>query len=547
MTADDEFPQRGAAGRAVVATASPLATGAALRMLARGGSAADALVAALAVLTFAEANASGFGGGAVIVWHHAGSGASGVVDGLSAAPARVTAALQQDFDGRVIPLERVMTGGRSVGVPGALRALELFHRRFGRLGWASLLEPAIEMAEAGIPMPVNLSRTLGEVPGMKDEPMTRALFFGVDGRPLPAGATIRNPAFGRTLRLVAEEGAGALYEGALARAMVDAACGDVLPSALTERDFAEYCAIERAPLRAALGEATVLTAPPPVFGGLVAGQILGIMQARGLVGQDLAASDAALHVLCEAGRLAYADRGAYVGDPDFVDDPSTALLDGGYLEARARLIDDAAVAARVAPGRVAGVAAAAPGGGLGGSLTSHMVVVDGHGLVASMTTTVNQQFGSRLAACGFYLNNVQTNFAKTPEAGGVASRNAMAPGKRAMTSFAPALLLGANGLPRAAIGGSGGNRIPGFVANGLLRVAAGGRDAAAVVAAPHALRSGAVTDIEPALAAHVPALTRRGHWAMVRRLDAAAQAAVRDGEGWTAGADPRRGGSAGAM
>lgn len=535
---------QGARGQVVAATASPWATQAALDVLRRGGSAADAVVTAQAVLTFAEPNASGLGGGALIVWHDAASRTSGVLDGLSAAPARVTAALQEDFDGRTIPAERAVIGGRSVGVPGAVRALDDIHARFGRLAWASLLEPAIVLAEQGIPMPPNLARTLGEVPGMKDEPMTQALFFA-EGRPLPVGAPIRNPGLARTLRILADEGAGAFYEGALVAEMVAAVQADVLPGTLTAADFAAYRAIERLPLRLPMGEDTVLTAPPPAFGGLVAGQIVGMMSARGLLGADFAVNEAAVHVLCEAGRLGYADRGAYVGDPAFVDDPAQALLDPDYLAHRAALIGEDRVLRRVGPGRVAGYAPAAPGGGLGGTLTSHMVVADAAGLVVSMTTTVNQQFGSRLSACGFYLNNVQTNFAKVPEMGGVPSRNVMAPGKRPMTSFAPTLVIGRDGQVRAGIGGSGGNRIPGFVANGLLRIAAGGRDAAAVVAAPHALRTGMVTDVEPALREHVAALSQRGHWVMLRRLDAAAQAAVRDGAAWTAGADPRRGGAAG--
>jgi len=540
-------PTRSAAGKVVVATASPLATRIAADMLARGGSSADALVAAQAVLSLVEPNASGLGGGCVIVWHDTRSGRSGVVDGLSAAPARVTERLELDFDGRHIPQERAMTGGRSVGVPGALRALELLHGKFGRLSWAETLTPAIAMAEEGVAMPFYLAKTLAEFSPMRDEPMTQAVMLGADNRPLPVGSRLRNPQLAVSLTQIAQEGAGALYEGKLGRAIVDAVTRDVLPGALTEADLAGYRAIEREPLRAKLGHETVLTAPPPVFGGMAMGQILGLMQARGLLGQDPTGSDHTTHILCEAGRLAFADRGAYVGDPDFTDSPAQALLEPGYLAERAKLIQDGAVAASVTSGRLANASAGAAGGGMASSLTSHIVVVDAFGLVVSMTTTINQNFGSRLSAGGFYLNNVQTNFARFPKSGGIASRNAMAPGKRPMTSFAPALLLGTDGRPRAAIGAGGGNRIVGFVANGLLRIAAGMQDAAEVVASPQALNWGSVSDLEPPLRDYIPALVARGHWPMLRRMDGGTQAMIRTSTGWTAGGDPRRDGSAAAV
>ena len=542
MTPD--LPVRAASGHVVVATASPRASRAAADALSAGGSAADALVAAQAMLTLVEPNASGFGGGCVSGWHDARTGQSGVVDGLSAAPAWVTERLELDFDGRSIPAERAMTGGRSVGVPGALRALELFHRRFGALGWGTLLDPVAALAEDGLAMPAYLAKTLGEIGAMRDEPLTQAVLLGPDARPLPPGIPIRNPALARSLRWLARDGAAAFYEGPIGHEVIAAVANDILPGTMTAADLAGYRAIERAPLRARLGDDVVLTAPPPVFGGLAMGQILGLMQAQGLLGQDPTADAASLHALLEAGRLAFADRGAYVGDPDFVDSPAQALLDPAYLDDRARLIRDDHVTHPVAPGRLDGVVPGAPGGGMASSMTSHVVVADAHGLVVSMTSTINQNFGSRLSAGGFYLNNVQTNFARYPHRQGIASRNAMAPGKRPMTSFAPALLLDPAGRPRAAIGAGGGNRIVGFVANGLLRIAAGATDAAAVIAAPQAMCAGQVADLEPPLRAHLAALLARGHWPMLRRMDGGTQAVIRQGDGWTAGGDPRRDGTA---
>jgi gamma-glutamyltranspeptidase / glutathione hydrolase len=540
-------PTRHAAGRVAVATASPLATQVAARVLAQGGSAADAVLAAQAVLCLVEPNASGLGGGSVILWQDACSGAAGVVDGLSCAPARVTTRLELDFDGRMIPAERALTGGRSVGVPGALRALELLHGRFGRLCWADCLAPAIALAEDGVPMPRYLAKTLGEITAMRDESLAQSALLGPDHRPLPSGTVFRNPALARSLREIAEDGAGALYEGRIARAMLDKVTSDLLPGTLTAADLAGYRAVERVPLRARLGDGTVLTAPPPVFGGMAMGQILGLMQAQGFLGVDPCGSAAALHALCESGRLAFADRGAYVGDPAFCAAPAQALLDPGYLAERAGLIQPGAMLPRVTAGRIPGVEPGAPGGGMSGSMTSHLVVTDAQGMTISMTTTINQNFGSRLSAAGFYLNNVMTNFARHPEVKGLAARNALAPGKRAMTSFAPSILLDSTGAVQAAIGAGGGNRIVGFVANGLLRIAAGQTDAAALVAAPQGMCAGSFVDLETPLQPHAAALRQRGHYVMLRRMDGGTQALIRNGEFWSAGGDPRRDGSAAAL
>src|SRR5271165_4284479 len=179
-----------ARGRAAAATANPLASWAALTMLRAGGAAIDGAIAAQAVLTVVEPNASGIGGGAMIVLHDRGT--THLIDGLAAAPARVPERLETDFDGRSIPAERAVYGGRTVGVPGVLRALDVAHRRFGRLPWTRLFEPAVALAEGGFPLAPYLVRTLQEIPPMRDEAMARALYCGGTEAPLPAGTRLHN-------------------------------------------------------------------------------------------------------------------------------------------------------------------------------------------------------------------------------------------------------------------------------------------------------------------------------------------------------------------
>lgn len=520
----DESRSRAARGTAVAATAHPLASWAALAMLRQGGSAVDAAIAAQAVLTAVEPNASGFGGGALLlVADHGGVRA---FEGLSAAPIRVTSQLDRDFDGRTVPADRIAFGGRTVGVPGALRALEAAHRAHGILPWASLFEPALELAEDGYPLSPYLLRTLLENPGAQTESMATELFCGGGRMPLATGTVLRNPDLAATLRIIAAGGADAFYAGQIARDICAAVAADPFPGVLTPADFASYCATERKPVRFALGERQVVGGCLPAFGATAVGQVIGIAAQHGLCGLGVDISADEIHILAEAGRLAFADRARYAGDPDvrFID--LQALVDPAYLADRAALLNPHRRIETISPDTVER-----------GSMTSHLSIADSRGQVVSMTSTINNNFGARISVGGFYLNNVMTNFASRPMMQPV---NAMGPGRRARTSIAPCIVLDAQSQPMAAIGAGGGNRIVGYVANALLRLAGGMDDAQSMLASPHALNFNGVTEIEPPLERHTASLTRRGHWVVVRRLDAGTQAIIRTPGGWAAGGDPRR-------
>ncbi len=531
----------------MVATASPFASRAAQAVLARGGSAADAVVAAQAVLGVVEPQASGLGGGTVIVWHDARDGSSGVIDGLASAPAQVTDRLEIDFSGRKIPHARVLFGGRTVAVPGTVRALATLHRRFGRETWRPLFDAARQLAEEGFALPPYLVKTVRELGPLQDEPLARAVYGQSQAQVQPEGTVVRNPAYAATLQALASDGPDVLYEDSpITAAIVAAVRGDVLPGRLTLSDLRNYQVVERDCLVYQVGEQKVLTAPPPVFGGLAVGQILGLQQALGLSASDPGGSVESMHSVCESGRLAFADRGAYVGDPAFGEVPTADLLSPGYLSERARLVERHKTQAEVAAGLPSvRVAPSSDGTGIVSAMTSHLVVTDGYGLSISMTTTINSNFGSRLSAAGFFLNNAMTNFARFPQTAGLRpSANALAPGKRPMTSFAPSIVCDRDGRPELLVGAGGGNRIVGFVANAVLRLRAGQRDAQRIVSSPQVLNWNGLTDIEPALAGHSQGLDQRGHWTMVRRMDGGTQACVRNGDLWNGGADPRRDGLA---
>lgn len=541
----DSRRQRPARGRtSMVATAHPLASRAAFAILAQGGSAADAAVAAQMVLTVVEPNASGIGGGTIVL-HHAPDGTVTALDGLAAAPARVVPRLEIDLDGRILPRDRVMTGGRAAGVPGTVRVLELLHRRHGRLPWARLFDDAVTLAQAGFALQPYLAGVVRDHAGIAADPASAALWFMAGGGLRPVGAIVRNPELARTLQRLAEGGADAFYQGPVARSIVAAVAASGFPGFIEERDLADYRAVERQPLRLDVLGHQVWTMPPPVFGGLAVLQLLALAERRGFVHLPEEGAEA-VHLLAEAGRLAFADRSVWLGDPDFVDVPVAGLLDPGYLDERARLIAATARPGRAEPGHPPGAGAAGGiGVGMASSLTSHLSIADGAGAVVSMTTTINQNFGARLAPSGFYLNNVQTNFARFDQTGGRPARNRAEPGKRPITSMAPMLVRDPQGQPVLAIGAGGGNRIVGYVANGILRSLVGGLDPQAALNRPHVLNPNAATEIEPGLAHLAPDLSQRGHELVVRRMDGGCQALRRYADGsLEGGADPRRDGLA---
>ncbi len=525
----DPTRSRPAIGRAAAATANPLASWAACTMLQAGGSAVDAAVAAQAVLTAVEPNASGIGGGAILLV--ARDDAVTAIDGLSMSPGRVTERLDRDFDGRIVPAERATFGGRTAGVPGALRALELAHHQFGVLPWADLFAPAIALCEDGYPMSAYLLRALRENPGVQTEAMARALFAHADGGLLAVGTPIRNPALAETFRRIAAGGADEFYEGGIARDICRAVASDPFPGTMTPEDFSAYSPTVRRAPRFAMGPYQVVGGGLPAFGAIAVGQVIGIAAAMGLTGLGADLSADAVHILAEAGRLAYADRAVYAGDPDFCPCDVAALLEPGYLAGRAAVLDPR----RRTEGLTAGTAE-------GESMTSHVSIADGRGCIVSMTTTINNNFGSRVSVGGFYLNNVVTNFAARPIESGRRSVNAMGRHKRARTSIAPCLVFDAAGAVVASVGAGGGNRIIGYVANALLRLAGGMDDPQAILSAPHALNAGGMTELEPPLDRHVAELAARGHWMMPRRLDGGTQMVLRSGDQWAAGGDPRRDG-----
>lgn len=530
----------------MIAAAHPLAVEAGAEVLDAGGSAADAMVAAQAVLGLVEPQSSGLGGGAFLLWYDAGTGEVTTLDGRETAPLAATPTLFQDVGGETLGFFDAVVGGLSVGTPGTPALMEEAHRRWGRTPWPALLAPAIRLAEEGFPVSPRLAGLVArdaERPGRF--PATAAYFLPGDD-PLRAGETLKNPAYAETLRTLAGEGAGAFYAGPIAEdivATVRGAPGN--PGLLSALDLAIYQVRERAPVCVPYRALEVCGMGPPSSGGLGVGQILGMLAPFDL--SALGPSDPeSARLIGDAARLAFADRGRYMADSDFVPMPSEGLIDPDYLAERAELLTGDDALPEVAPGDPEWDHARLWADDTSPELpsTSHISIVDARGNVLSMTTTIENAFGSRLMVRGFLLNNELTDFSFASHRDGRPIANRVEPGKRPRSSMAPTIVL-RDGAPVLALGSPGGSRIIPYVARTLIAWADWGLDVQQAVSLPHAVNRFGTYDLEAGTeaAALQPALEAMGFEVNLRELNSGLHA-IEIGEVLRGGADPRREGLA---
>lgn len=531
---------------AMAATAHPLATRAALDMLAKGGTPIDAAIAAQMVLGLVEPQSSGIGGGTLVMLWDEGARKLSSWDGLAAAPAKVTASLRTETDGTLLPSEPSQRGGRTVGVPGTLPVLSEVHRRHGKLPWADLLAPAIAHAEAGFPLPKYLHGILSLPEGAANHADWREIYFDAKGVPLPVGTVVRNPAYAATMRRLAEAGPEAWLAQEGARAIVQAAQRGFRPTLMTEQDLLAYRPAEREPACAPFLAYRVCTMAPPSFGGIHVLQTLQMTATRANGRFDFS-DPAFVHLYAEAGKLAQADRRRFVGDPGFVKVPVATLVDPGYSMVRALGIDLARANASPQPGiPMTGLTAIESDASDPVTTTSQIAVVDAKGNALSITTTINLNFGARLAVDGFVLNNAMTNFSAAPKPGETIA-NRMEPGKRPATSMAPTIVFGADGRPVVVGGSAGGGPIVDYIASSLVEMLANGRTPREAIAQGHVTTAVAgKVQLEKGTAAEslAPALAAKGHTVEAVPLVSGLGFLKRTPAGWIGAADPRRDGVA---
>lgn len=455
----------------MVTTSSRPASEAGLEMLRAGGSAVDAAIAAQLVLGLVEPQSSGLGGGAFLVHWDKAAKSLVTYDGRETAPA---AAKPDRFlkDGQPLPFETAVRSGLSIGTPGLVRLLKATHETHGKLPWARLFEPAIRLADEGFTVTQRLHLLLRLTGIEAFDATARAYFFDKDGAPVAAGAVVKNAAYATTLRAIAEKGPDAFYGGEVADAIVRAvANAPNFAGDLTAGDLAGYAVVKREAVCAPYRRYRVCGMGPPSSGGIAVAQILQLLEPFDLGHvTDGRLPAGGVHLILEAEKLAYADRGRYLADPAFVTIPS-GLTDAAYLAERRKLMDPATAMAPPQPGLPPGVAKRAFGSDatLETTGTSHISIIDADGNAVAMTTTIEGVFGSGVMVGGFLLNNELTDFSFRPVDGeGQPIANRVEGGKRPRSTMSPTIVFDDKGEVFAVLGSPGGGRIIMFVTKALI-------------------------------------------------------------------------------
>ena len=538
LTGDDRiFPAEASGG--MVASREATATRVGVDVLAAGGNAVDAAVAVAFALAVTLPQAGNLGGGGFALVHHPADRSTHALDFRETAPAAAHRDVFLAPDGAV-DSERSRYSHHAVGVPGSVAGYLDLLERFGTWPRDRVMAPAIRLAEEGIPVTRTFSRNIEQrMKRFQSWPATMAVIARPDGTALQPGDMFRQPDLAASLRQIAEQGADAFYKGGIAELIAAEMTRHDGP--ITLADLAAYRTVWREPVLGRYRDVGIASMPPPSSGGAHLVQMLNILE-----GWDLAAlghnSAAALHRMAEAMRRAYADRAVHLGDPDFWDVPLDWLTSKAY---------GADLRAGIDLGRATPSQAVQPGTPKPeGANTTHLSVMDRDGGAVSMTTTLNFGFGSGIVAAGtgIFLNNEMDDFSAKPGVpnaygliGGEA--NAVAPGKRPLSSMTPTLMLDEAGRAVAAIGSPDGSRIITAVLQVVLNLIDHGMNLAEATAAPrmhHQWQPDRIWLEEGISADTVDLLRRLGHTVETRRAFGAVQSVASAADGFRGMTDPRR-------
>ena len=494
-----------------VATVDHEASKVGMQVLKDGGNAVDAAVATAAALGVTEPYSCGIGGGGFMVVYRASDGSVSTIDSRETAPATFQPDSFIDPEtGQPIPFDERVTSGLGVGVPGTIRGWEQALGKFGSRPLSDLLQPSIRLAARGFVVDQTYrQQTMDNQARFEDFTSTRRTFLRKGNVPA-VGSTVRNPDLAATYSRIADGGGNAFYSGRTASAIVDAvqnppvtadADREVRPGLMTTDDLEGYSSKERAPTDSSYRGLKVYGMGPPSSGGSTVGEALNILEGYNMAGLD---RDDALHYYLEASRYAFADRGAYLGDPDYVDVPLTGLLSDGFAAERRLLIEEEeqqAAESPVAPGNPypydggSGTVNMKASTAVEGPSTTHLTVSDKSGNIVSYTFTIEQTGGSAITVPnhGFILNNELTDFEPIP-----GLPNSPAGGKRPRSSMSPTIVT-RDGDPILALGSPGGSTIITTVLQTLVNNLDFGMTLPEAIAAPRASqRNTAQTSAEPA-------------------------------------------------
>ena len=528
----------------MIATANHYASEAGAAMLRQGGNAIDAMVATQLVLGLVEPQSSGIGGGGFLVYWDNDNHQMTTFDGRETAPFAVTPRLFQDKKGQPLAFYDAVVGGRSVGTPGTIKLLWNSHQQYGQLQWKKLFQPAIKLAKKGFIVSPRLAALVAkDATHLQRWPQTRHYFFDGQGQPIQAGQTLINQPYANTLRKIADYGQKAFYQGDIAREIVNTVQNAVgNPGVLSSIDLASYRVKQRSPVCAPYRQYQICGMGPPSSGALTLGQIMAMLSHYPLakMGADNINS---WRLIGDASRLAFADRGRYMADSDYVPMPTTGLLDPAYIQQRAQLLATNKKLAAVKPGappwdhatlQTTDEAIELPS-------TTHFAIVDRQGNVVSMTSTIENSFGSRLMVGGFLLNNELTDFSFRSHIDGVPIANRIEPGKRPRSSMAPTIVMH-NNQPVLAIGSPGGSQIIGYIAKTLVAYLDWNMDLQQAINLPNINNRFGTFELEQNTSATVwaPKFEQLGYKTMVKDLNSGIQAISIAPKQLIGAADPRR-------
>jgi len=527
----------------MVIAANPYASQAGLEMLDKGGSAVDAAIAAQLVLSLVEPQSSGIGGGSFILHWDNNKQHLTTFDGRETAPQAATSELFLDDKGKPLNWVDAVVGGKSVGVPGLIAALEKSHKQFGRLEWKTLFQPAIKLADNGFIISERLEKLLGMNfnPGIHLLPEIKN-YFAPNGISVKAGDTLKNPKLAKVLRSIADDGADVFYKGWIAEKIVEKVQhASISPGLLSLNDMKKYQAIERASVCGPYHQYKVCGMAPPSSGGITVIQILAQLQSFELSQYPVNSLDA-IHLLTQSSRLAFADRNRYIADSDFVSVPVTGLLAVDYLANRTSLIDEKRDMGQALAGNPQARLVLADDNAIERPSTTHLVVVDKQGNAVSMTSSIENGFGSALMVQGFILNNQLTDFSLAPKRDGKWVANRVEPLKRPRSSMAPMMVFNQDSSLRLVVGSPGGSRIINYVAQTIIGVLDWQLNVQQAINLPKVTNRNYVTTLEQGtdITKLKSGLEARGHKVMVRPLNSGLHAIEVTKGGLVGGADPRR-------
>ena len=530
----------------MVVAANPYASWAGKNILEKGGSAIDAAVAVQSMLSLVEPQSSGIGGGAFILYWDNKNKVLHTFDGRETAPKAVNSHwfIQGNKPMRWID---AVVGGKSVGVPGAVKALEMAQKEFGKLPWNTLFDDTIKTAEDGFKVSPRLAKlvALDYHPGLKTFPASSTYFFPA-GLPLKEGTVKKNKKLAKTLKGIAEKGSDYLLKGEVAEKIVKAVnSAEINPGQMTLEDLASYEPVKREPVCGLYHDKRICGMAPPSSGGVNVYQILKMLEGFDL-SQYAPDSVEFANLYTQASALSYADREKFIADSDFTNLPFAAMINTAYLERRAESISVDKEWRRKRAGNPYADANVALGTSMELPNTSHVSIVDKEGNAVSMTTSIEFMFGSGIMVEGFLLNNQLTDFSFSPTKNRFPVPNRVEPGKRPRSAMSPTMVFDKEGNLEVVVGSPGGSRIVSYVAQTLIGVLDFGLDIQQAINLPKITNRNDYTALEkgtPIAELEAP-LKALGHNVKVVDLNSGLHGIQFKSGKLIGGADPRREGIA---